>query len=124
LDAVGTRRFLELNGNPGRDGQYTLARRDYRWFSIFGFDASGYVKDDEVIDPDQLLKSLQQTNRGSIEERRRLNLPILFLEGWSVAPHYDVKTKRLEWGTRLRGEDNSFTVNYSTRGFQSEARCS
>jgi hypothetical protein len=28
LDAQGTRRYLELNGNPPRDGQYTLARRD------------------------------------------------------------------------------------------------
>jgi uncharacterized membrane-anchored protein len=115
LDATGTRRFLELNGNPPRDGQYTLARRDYRWFAVFSFDASGYVKDDEAIDPDELLRVLQKTNRSSIEERKRLNLPVLILEGWSVSPHYDVKTRRLEWGTRLRGEDDSLTVNYSIR---------
>lgn len=116
LDAQGTRRFLELNGNPPRDGEYTLARRDYRWFAIFDFNASGYVKDDEKIDPDELLQSLQRSNRSSIEERKRLNLPVLILEGWSVSPHYDVKTRRLEWGTRLREHDrNSLIVNYSIR---------
>jgi uncharacterized membrane-anchored protein len=115
LDAQGTRRFLELNGNPPRDDEFTLARRDYRWFAIFDFNPLGYVKDDEAIDPDQLLQSLQRSNRNSIEERKRLNLPILYLEGWSVPPHYDVQTKRLEWGTRLRGEKNSLIVNYSIR---------
>ena len=115
LDAPNTSRFLQLNGNPPSDRQYTLAPRNYSWFAIFGFDPSGYVKDDEKIDPDDLLASLKENNKSSIEERRRLNLPILQLEGWTVPPHYDLQTKRLEWGTRLRGEDNSIVVNYSTR---------
>ena len=32
-----------------------------------------------------------------------------------MPPHYDLQTKRLEWGTRLRSENNSIVVNYSTR---------
>jgi uncharacterized membrane-anchored protein len=115
LDASNTSRFLQLNGNPPSDRQYTLAPQDYKWFAVFSFDPSGYVKDDEKIDPDDLLASLKENNKSSIEERRRLNLPILQLEGWTVPPHYDLQTKRLEWGTRLRGEDNSIVVNYSTR---------
>ncbi len=92
-----------------------LAPRNYSWFAVFSFDASGYVKDDEKINPDELLATLKESNKAGIEERRRLRLPLLHLEGWTVTPHYDLQTKRLEWGTRLRGEDNSIVVNYSTR---------
>jgi uncharacterized membrane-anchored protein len=115
LDAHGTRRFLELTGNPPRDGNYTLAPSDYRWFAIFRYDDAGHVDDSERIDPDALLATLQEGSRRGSEERRRLGLEVLTLEGWSVAPHYDLATKRLEWGTRLRGEDNSLSVNYSIR---------
>jgi uncharacterized membrane-anchored protein len=115
LDSANTSRFLQLNGNPPSDRQYTLAPPSYKWFAVFSFDESGYVKDDEKIDSDDLLSSLKEGNKLGIEERRRLNLPILYLDGWSVPPHYDLQTKRLEWGTRLRGEDNSIVVNYSTR---------
>ena len=115
LDAPNTSRFLQLNGNPPSDRQYTLAPRNYSWFAIFGFDPSGYVKDDEKINPNELLATLKESNKAGIEERRRLRLPLLYLEGWTVTPHYDLQTKRLEWGTRLRAEDNSIVVNYSTR---------
>ena len=37
------------------------------------------------------------------------------LEGWYVAPHYDVQTKRLEWGTKLRDTHDNIIVNYSIR---------
>ena len=50
LDSVSTRRFLELNGNPPRDNQYTLAPRSLDWFAIFVFDPSGYVRDDDRLD--------------------------------------------------------------------------
>jgi len=35
--------------------------------------------------------------------------------GWHVPPHYDPLTKRLEWGMRLRTEDNDAIVNYTIR---------
>jgi hypothetical protein len=40
-----TRRFLELNQNPGRDNHHALVSE--RWFAVFSFADSGYVKDDE-----------------------------------------------------------------------------
>ena len=57
LGAAGTRRFLELQGNLSSDNDYTFGPRDLSWFSVFSFDPSGYVKDDEKIDPDELLAS-------------------------------------------------------------------
>jgi uncharacterized membrane-anchored protein len=32
-----------------------------------------------------------------------------------VVPHYDTETHRLEWGTKLRAEDNQLVVNYTIR---------
>jgi uncharacterized membrane-anchored protein len=116
LDSASTSRFLELNGNPPRANQYTLAPRTLDWFAIFAFESSGYVRDDERLDPDELLKTLRQQNTEAIAERRKLNLPILRMDGWAVPPHYDVQTRRLEWGTRLIDDDDgSVTVNYLIR---------
>jgi uncharacterized membrane-anchored protein len=115
LDADGTSRFLKLTDNPSRDNEFTLAPATLAWFAIFTFDKSGYVKDDERIDPDELLAVLKKQNESSIEERRRLRLPILHLEGWAVEPHYDSETHRLEWGTRFSQDKGEITVNYTVR---------
>jgi uncharacterized membrane-anchored protein len=73
------------------------------------------VKDDDTIDPDDLLKTLKEGNLRGIEERKRLGLPILHLVGWFIPPHYDIQTKQLEWGTKLLDDSGKTTVNYSTR---------
>jgi uncharacterized membrane-anchored protein len=114
LDAAGTRRFLELNGNPPRDGRYALAAEDLSWFAVFFFEDSGYVKDDEKLDPDALLKALREGDQRSNEERKRLNMPALETVGWHVPPRYDAATKRLEWGMQLWTE-NRLIVNYTIR---------
>ena len=115
LDAPNTRRFLELNGNPPRDNRYTLAANDLSWFAILFFEESGYVKDDEKLDADALLKSLRDSDARGNEERQRLGMPALHTAGWHVPPHYDAGTKRLEWGMRLRSDDNRTIVNYTIR---------
>jgi uncharacterized membrane-anchored protein len=115
LGSTGTRRFLELQGNLAADNNFTFAPSDLAWFSVFAFDSSGYVQDDEKIDPDELLDILKKSNIAGNEERKRRGLGTLVLEGWYVTPHYDVQTKRLEWGTRLRNESGAVTVNYTIR---------
>jgi uncharacterized membrane-anchored protein len=115
LDAKNTSRFVELEGNPPVSNAYAIAPQSISWFSIFEFDSVGYVKDDDKIDPDELLKTLKEQNEQSIEERKRLNISVLHLTGWFVEPHYDIQTKRLEWGTRLVDDRGAVTVNYSIR---------
>jgi uncharacterized membrane-anchored protein len=115
LDAPNTRRFLELTRNPPRDHRYTLMARDGAWFAIFFFEDSGYVKDDEKLDPDALLKSLQEGDQAGNAERQRLGMPAIYTAGWAVPPHYDPVTRRLEWGVQLRGEDGHPLVNYAIR---------
>ena len=115
LDERNTRRFLELNGNPPRDKHYTLVAADFSWFAVFSFEESGYVRDDEKLDAEALLKSLQASDTHQNEERKRLGLRAIHTDGWQVSPHYDQDTKRLEWGVRLRGDDGAPVVNYTIR---------
>jgi len=115
LDGPNTRRFLELNGNPPRDDHYTLVGPGMAWFAVFSFNDSGYVKDDEKLDADALLKSLQDSDKPGNEERKRLGLTPLYTDGWHVPPHYDPGTKRLEWGLRLRKDDGRQLINYTVR---------
>lgn len=115
LDDNATRRFLELNGNPPRGTNYTIAPRTLDWFAILGFDRSGYVRDGDQLDADWLLRTLREQNEAGLQERRRLGMPLLRIDGWAVPPHYDIETRRLEWATRLLDEQNQVTVNYTVR---------
>lgn len=60
LGAADTSRFLELNENLPCTNCNALVARTLGWFAIFSFEPSGYVKDDETIDPDELLKTLKE----------------------------------------------------------------
>ena len=114
LDEKNSRRFLELTGNLPENGNFIVNDSEGNWWADFSFDPSGYVKDGEKIDPDALLKTLKEGDAPSNEERKRLGLGELHTEGWHVAPHYDEKTKQLEWGLKLRSEQG-VTVNYTIR---------
>jgi len=115
LDDKNTRRFLEIMGNPPRDGHYLFAPADLSWFAVFSFDPVGFVKDDEKINADALLKTLKEGDEQGNEERKRLGMDAIYTDGWHVPPHYDAGTKRLEWGLRLRSERGSANVNYTSR---------
>ena len=115
LEAQDTGKFIELMGNPPVDNHYLIAPKDLNWFAVFSFDASGYVKDDEKIDADELLKNLKEGDVRGNEERKRLGMRALYSDGWQVPPHYDLSSKRLEWGVRLRDEDGVTNVNYTSR---------
>src|SRR6188474_2073036 len=115
LDDKNTRRFLELMGNPPRDGHYMIAPANLDWFAVFSFDPVGYVKDDEKIDADKLLATLKESDAPGNEERKRLGMAPIYTDGWHVPPHYDAGTKRLEWGMRLRDEKGGLHVNYTSR---------
>jgi uncharacterized membrane-anchored protein len=115
LDDKNTRRFLELVGNPPIDNHYLFAPDTLSWFAVFAFDDTGYIKDDERIDAEALLKQMKDSDDPANEERRRLGLSELHTVGWEVPPHYDAGTKRLEWGVRLRSGSGEPIVNYTSR---------
>jgi uncharacterized membrane-anchored protein len=115
LDDRNTGRFLELMGNPPRSGHYMIAPARLDWFAVFSFDPVGYVKDDEKIDAEALLKTLKESDAPGNEERKRLGMTPVYTDGWHVPPHYDSSSKRLEWGLRLRDDRGRTNVNYTSR---------
>jgi uncharacterized membrane-anchored protein len=116
LDSRDTNRFLEALGNlPSSADRYAVGAADFSWFAVFDFTSDGYVRDDEKIDADALLKSLMDGNRLANQKRRELGLHTMELIGWMVPPFYNKETKRLEWGTKLKNEDGSYTINYTSR---------
>jgi uncharacterized membrane-anchored protein len=116
LGAQDTDKFLQANGNPPQGGaSYTIASTKSSWFGVLRFHPEGYVKDDEKIDADALLKSLMEQNVAGNDEKKKKGYQTLVLEGWFFPPRYDQETKRLEWGTKLRAEDNSPVVNVTTK---------
>lgn len=115
LGEEDTKKFLKINGNPESPGRYALYNPLEGWFAIFSFSPEGYVKDDEKIDADALLKVLKENNAQGLEERKKQGLPLLYLDGWYTPPHYDKENKRLEWATKIHDKDNNVMINYTTR---------
>ena len=114
LDESNSKKFLELTGNIPEPGNFILYSQKNNWWAAFSFNPSGYVKDDEKIDPDAILKQMKDSDGSANEERKRLGIADLYTEGWYVPPHYDVDTKRLEWGVKLRSEGHEI-LNYTIR---------
>ena len=107
-------KFLELTGNLPETGD-TVLIRDH-WWATLSFEESGYVKDDEKLDADELLASLRKNDEASNQERTRRGMATLTIDGWIVPPHYDPTTKYLEYGLRLRASDSPKpVVNYTMR---------
>ena len=114
IDEANSKKFLQLTGNLPDPGNFIVLSRKDDWWATFSFDPIGYVKDDEKIDADALLKQMQENDGPSNEQRRKLGLGELHLDGWYVPPHYDSVTKRLEWGLKLHS-DKGVTLNYTIR---------
>src|SRR5258706_10892932 len=87
-------RFLELTGNIPEPGNTIIVSGD--WWAALSFNPTGYIKDDEKLDPDALLASLKDHDVPSNEHRQKLGIPLLYTHGWAVPPHYDPETKYLE----------------------------
>lgn len=116
LSAADTDKFLQLNGNPPPGDSYTIAPTQGSWFGILSFADEGYIKDDEQIDAEALLKQLKEQNVASNERKRQQGYPTMTLDGWAIPPRYDSASKRLEWGTRFISDaDKQPVVNVSTR---------
>ena len=114
LDEANSKKFLELTDNIPSDGSYIVLSTKSNWWADFSFNPAGYIKDDEKINADALLKTIKEGDDIGNKERQRLGIGELHTEGWFVPPHYDEATKRLEWGVKLRSGNES-NVNYTVR---------
>ncbi|MDE2382747.1 MAG: DUF2167 domain-containing protein [Xanthomonadaceae bacterium] len=117
LGSAGAREFNRLTENPdsGVD-EYVLAKDDLSWVAFFSFDPVGYVKDDDKLDADDLLKSVTDGTEASNEERKKNGWDSIHVAGWAFKPQYDSTIKSLEWAFKLKGEKSSGeSINYNTR---------
>lgn len=120
LDAANTSRFEELTKNLSGGKEVMIAPRSLQWGAYLLFEDAGYVKDNEKIDADAILKTLKDNTEASNEERRRRGWPDYHIVGWKIPPAYNTTTKRLEWATLLRAQSqesaNFFTKVLGRRG--------
>jgi uncharacterized membrane-anchored protein len=114
LNPKDTLRYLELNQNMGDGDEVLVAPADLAWSAYLSYLDEGYVKDDEEIDADALLKTLQEATEAGNEVRRERGWEELHVTGWATPPAYNTSTKRLEWATATRS-DNGEGVNFFTK---------
>lgn len=117
LDPAGSRSLNEILHNPPADGdEYTLAPKSLAWIAFFSYEDIGYVKDDEKLDPDAILKSPREGTEESNKERRSRGWDELNILGWSAKPEYDAQIKSLAWSILAEDvQSHDQIVNYNTR---------
>ena len=116
LGTEDTAKFEALQKELPGGSQYLFAPRDFHWQVLFRYSDDGYVKDDESIDADAILKNIRDSTEQANEERRNRGYDEMEVTGWQTPPHYDSQTHRLEWA--IRGRDkrtNDEVVNFNTR---------
>ena len=114
LDAQGSAKFLTLTGNLPDGENYILVAKKYGWWADYSFSDIGYVKDDEKIDADALLKELKDADASQNEARAEQGLEPLTTVGWAVPPHYDATSHNLEYGIILSSPSGQ-NINYRMR---------
>jgi uncharacterized membrane-anchored protein len=85
-----------------------------QWFVVVSYEASGYVKDDEKIDANELLSAMREGVAESNKERMEAGFAEWHVDGWQEEPHYDQSSHRLIWSLTISDKDGA-SVNYSTR---------
>jgi uncharacterized membrane-anchored protein len=116
LNPADTAKLQTLEQNLGHGTQYFFAPKDLHWGATFSFSDDGYVKDDEKIDADGLLKNIEENTAAGNKVRRERGWNEMQVVGWQTAPHYDTQSNRLEWA--IDGKDlktNDIVVNFNTR---------
>ena len=114
LDAANTAKFEELNENLSGGKEVMVAPSDLHWSAYLEFNAGGYVKDNEKIDADALLKALKEGTEDNNAKRQQRGWSPLHVLGWAATPAYNHDTRRLEWATTLQS-DNGTGVNFFTK---------
>lgn len=116
LGTADTTKLQALLKDIGSGNQYFFAPRDFHWQVFFSYRADGYVKDDEAIDADAILKNIRDNTARTNQERRERGYDEMEVIGWQTPPHYDTQSHHLEWAINGRDEKtNDEIVNFNTR---------
>lgn len=110
--------FMSATHNlPDGDELAIIANDDFSWFSIYRFDAVGYVKDDEKdsLDADKLLKQIREATEAANETLKEKGWEPLTIVGWMNKPHYDNATRNLEWCIGAKSAAGESVLNHDIR---------
>src|SRR5690606_3614639 len=89
---------------------------DLGWVAFFSFNEVGYVKDDEKLDPDDILSSIREGTKASNAEREERGWDTMEILGWSFKPQYDEQINALEWAILAQmSRSGGKLINYNTR---------
>jgi uncharacterized membrane-anchored protein len=122
---AGAQKLLELTQNPS-DGDELGAlipvvdKNGDLWFSIFEFQDTGYVRDDEKdkLDSGAMLESIKKATEESNKIRAERGWAAFHVIGWSHTPYYDASTHNLIWaliGASDQSGKSQQAINYSIR---------
>lgn len=115
-DPKETDKYLVATQNLPDGSSYFLAPTDDAFEAYFQFEDSGFIKDDEKLDPDDLLRTLKQQQDDANMERRKRGWSEIELAGWYIPPRYNERTKVLEWATKIKDvQSGKYSVNYFTK---------
>ncbi len=126
----GTKKAMEMMGNPTGPNELGLIIPDSigadegggRWFVVFEFDPTGYVKDEDqsnlISQSAALLDAIRQGTNAANEQRKQMGSTAVNVVGWEQPPFYDPASHNLVWAVRVSSEEQgktTYAVNYNTR---------
>jgi uncharacterized membrane-anchored protein len=117
LPPAEAKKALEKNGSFHNDAVLGLLASDKpeeEWFAVLQYEDSGYVKDDEKLDGDEILSALREGLKDANEERQQRGFKPLSLDGWSEPPRYDAAHHHMAWALIVSDPDGK-SVNFNTR---------
>ncbi len=118
LNPSDAKKLLEKSGNFMDDsflGMVVPKNEDGgTWWVAIEYTDEGYVKDEEKLDGDAILKNIKDGTEELNKMREEKGFPPLFVDGWSEAPRYDKLQHHLVWAIEAHSERGK-SVNYNTR---------
>lgn len=109
-------RVLEKLGSFHHENLLGLvaSQGDEEWFVTIRYEDEGYIKDDESIDAEELLKAIREGVTEGNTERTQKGFKALRVDGWSDPPRYDKSVHHLIWALEVSDDDGK-SVNFNTR---------
>lgn len=110
-------KLMEKMGNLHNEdliGLIAPKAEDAEYFVTLRYEESGYIKDDEELDAEELLEAMRDGEEEYNAERQKLGFPPIHAAGWGEEPHYDRARHHLVWGLTVESPEGA-TVNYATR---------
>jgi uncharacterized membrane-anchored protein len=117
LESKSAAKILEKMGSFHNDdllGVVVSKEEGAEWFITIRYAEEGYIKDDEKIDSDELLKAIKEGTDEANKERVEKGFKALKIDGWTEPPAYQKALHHLVWALNVSDEDGK-SINYNTR---------